>query len=191
MLTNYLFLYRTIFRFMLVFVNKKPFLAVHILCYLSILWVNFCLIFRLHHLLQKSRSPHLQQQIPPQAKNLTEHQSHSGKNNLQEQLTAHIPACSVSSLLFLNTSGSACNILTWPRTFSLSMQANFCSACNFSTPPRTSLLSLQHFHSAKKMEDKEWNLFVVWLIVVRIITQGLQHWSNRCHLRNYCLTNLS
>ena len=117
----------------------------------------------------------------------------SAKNNLQEQLTAHIPACSVSSLLFLNTSGSACNIFTWPRTLSLRMQANFCSACNISTPPRTFSLSLQHFHSAKKMEDKgyQWNLFVVWQIIVRIITQGLQHGSNGCHLRNYCLTNLS
>ena len=37
-----------------------------------IIWgVNFCLILRLDHLLQKSGSPHLQKQIPPQAKTPT------------------------------------------------------------------------------------------------------------------------
>ena len=152
MLTNYLFVYRTIFRFMLVFVNKKPFLAVHILCHLSILWVNFCLIFRLHHLLQKSRSPHLQQQIPPQAKNLTEHQCHWRnrpkiicKNNSPPTFlpAPSAPCCSstplgrpATFLLGQEHFHSECKqIFARPATFPLH-QEHFHSACNIFTQPR-------------------------------------------------------
>ena len=149
-----------------------------ILCQLGFIFIFiFCLILRLDHLLQKSGSPHLQQQ------------------DTNEQMTFNSSAKNHS-----------------PPTSLPARSAPCCSATPLGQPARFSL-SLQHFHldvgwsqfwisilSASQdqkvyllrwhllNEKDQWNLSVIRLTVVGVITQGLQHRSNGRHLRNNILT---
>ena len=87
---------------------------------IRIIKYSFCVILlRLHHLLQKSGSPHLQNVQDINEKNPSKSFKIFKTSMNKSTLTAHIPACSVSSLLFRNTSGSAWNIFTQPATISL------------------------------------------------------------------------
>ena len=83
-------------------------------------------------------------------------------------LTAHIPACSVNSWLFLKTSGSA-----WDQTLSLSLSLR----SNTFT-----FTEIKHFQ-----ENQQWNLFIAGMSIIGIVTEGLKHWRNGRHLRQNIL----